>query len=116
MRFLRKKSMIMDAKQQISDWIQIDKNSLNDISLEDVEVSAYALENIESATLHMTDVPPDNDIPQNSQIVLGPHLACKSYWVEHTRELVLFIWNTRQAKTIVIPQEGWMLRDDITLH
>lgn len=109
-------NMTMDAKQQISDWIQIDKNSLNDISLEDVEVSAYALENIESAALHMTDTLRDNDIPQNLQTALGPHLACKSYWVEHTRELVLFIWNARQAKTIVIPKEGWMLRDDITLH
>jgi len=106
----------MDAKQQISDWIQIDKNSLNDISLEDVEVSAYARENIESAALHMTDTLPDNDTPEDLQTVLGPYLACKSYWVEHTRELVLFIWNTNQAKTIVIPEEGWMLRDDITIH
>jgi len=108
--------MIMDAKQQISDWIQIDKNSLNDISLEDVEMSEYALENIESATLHMADATTDEDTTEDLKTVLEIHLACKSYWVEHTRELVLFIWNTSQAKTIVIPKEGWMLRDDITLH
>lgn len=108
--------MIMDARQQISDWIQVDKNSLNDISLEDVEVSAYAWENIESATLHMTDTPAGNDSPEDLQTVLGTPLTCKSYWVEHTRELVLFFWNTSQAKTIVIPEEGWMLRDDITIH
>jgi hypothetical protein len=108
--------MIMDARQQISDWIQIDKNSLNDISLEDVEVSAYALENIASATLHMTEAPSGYETPVDLQKSLGTHLACKSYWVEHTRELVLFVWNTHQAKTIVIPEEGWMLRDDITVH
>ncbi len=109
-------NMIIDAKQQISDWTQIDKNSLNDISLEDVEVSAYARDNIESATFHMADAPPEYDTPEELQTAQGTHLACKSYWVEHTRELVLFIWNTSQAKTIVIPEEGWMLRDDITLH
>ena len=108
--------MIMDARQQISDWIQVDKNSLNDISLEDVEVSAYAWENIESATLHMTDTPAVNDSTEAFQTTWGTCLACKSYWVEHTRELVLFFWNTSQAKTIVIPEEGWMLRDDITIH
>ena len=108
--------MIVDAKQQISDWIQIDKESLNDISLEDVEVSAYAQENIESATLHMADTNLDEDILENFQTALTTPLPCKSYWVEHTRELVLFIWNTRQAKTIVIPEEGWMLRDGITIH
>ncbi len=106
----------MDAKQQISDWIQIDKNSLNDISLEDVEMSAYALENIESATLHMAGTTLDEDTTEDLKTVLETYLACKSYWVEHTRELVLFIWNTSQAKTIVIPEEGWMLRDDITIH
>jgi hypothetical protein len=110
------KDMIMDARQQISDWIQVDKDSLNDISLEDVEVSAYAWKNIESATLHMTDAPADNNSPEELQASPGTPLACKSYWVEHTRELVLFFWNASQAKTIVIPQEGWMLRGDITIH
>ena len=109
-------NMIMDARQQISDWIQVDKNSLNDISLEDVEVSPYAWENIESATLHMTDPPLDADPLEDLHTSLATHLACKSYWVEHTRELILFIWNSTQAKTIVIPEEGWMLRDDITIH
>ena len=108
--------MIMDAKQQISDWIQIDKESLNDISLEDVEMSAYAQENIESATIHMADNDLDENTLEDYQTALATHLACKSYWVEHTRELVLFFWNTSQAKTIVIPEEGWMLRDDITIH
>jgi len=108
--------MIMDAKQQISDWTQIDKESLNDISLEDVEVSAYARENIESATIHMADDELDESTLEEYQTAIAAHLACKSYWVEHTRELVLFFWNTCQAKTIVIPEEGWMLRDDITIH
>jgi len=109
-------NMTVDAKQQISDWTQIDKNNLNDISLEDVEMSEYALENIESAALHMADTTIDNDVAKDLQTVFETHLGCKSYWVEHTRELILFIWNIHQAKTIVIPEEGWMLRDDITIH
>jgi hypothetical protein len=108
--------MMIDAKQQIADWTEIDKDSLNDISLEDVEMSEYAQENVESATRQMiTEDPQDSNWEmQGSLPATCP--VCKSYWVEHTKELVLFIWNTHQAKTIVIPEEGWMLRDDITIH
>jgi len=109
--------MMIDTKQQISDWTKIDKDSLNDISLEDVEMSEYAQENIESATLQMVaDDQPSKSDGEAPDPVLTAQLACKSYWVEHTKELVLFIWNASQAKTIVIPEEGWMLRGDITLH
>lgn len=104
-------NMMIDAKQQICEWIDIDKNSLNDISLEDVEMSEYARENVETATLQMTVSDTQELAP-----VVSTHLACKSYWVEHTKELVLFMWNASQTKTIVIPEEGWMLRDDITIH
>lgn len=103
--------MMMDVKQQISDWIAIAKDNLNDISLEDVEMSEFALENIESATLGMAE-----NAMGGLPAVLANRLICKSYWIEHTRELVLFFLNAGQAKAVVIPAEGWMLRGDITLH
>jgi hypothetical protein len=108
--------MMIDAKQQISDWTEIDKDSLNDISLEDVEMSEYAQENVESATHQMMADDPQDSNREMPGSLPATRPICKSYWVEHTSELVLFIWNTHQAKTIVIPEEGWMLRDDITIH
>jgi hypothetical protein len=107
---------MIDAKQQISDWLAVDKDCLNDISLEDIEVSEYAQQNIESATSQMADQAGDEDWLDSPELGLIYNLSYKSYWVEDTKELVLLIWNANQAKTIVIPREGWMLRGDITIH
>jgi hypothetical protein len=108
--------IMIDAKQKISDWTKIEKERLNDISLGDIELSEYARENIGFATLQMLE----NDLRdidwETLEALLTKHLGCKTYWVEHTRELILIIWNACQAKTIVIPEEGWMLRNDITIH
>jgi len=104
--------MLLDAKQQICDWTEIAKECLHDISLDDVEVSAHALDHIASATHQMAGDAWGVWPAMN----LEDPIACKSYWVEHTRELVLFFWNTGQAKAIVIPAEGWMLKSDITIH
>ncbi len=64
----------------------------------------------------MADQTADEDLIENPELGWICNFSYKSYWVEDTKELVLFIWNVSQAKTIVIPREGWMLRDDITIH
>lgn len=107
---------MIDAKQQISDWIAVDKDCLNDISLEDIEVSEYAQQNIESAASQIATQTTAEDWLEDPELEWVCYLSYKSYWVENTKELVLFIWNDSQAKTIVIPREGWMLRSDITIH
>jgi hypothetical protein len=43
-------------------------------------------------------------------------LPCKSFWVEDTKDLVLYVWDGNQSKTIIIPRNGWTIRDDITVH
>jgi len=104
--------MILDVKQQISDWTKITKDCLHDISLDDVEVSDHALDNIASATHQLAGNTADDWAAAN----LDDPIALRSYWVEHTRELVVFFWNASQAKAIVIPAEGWMLKSNITIH
>jgi hypothetical protein len=46
----------------------------------------------------------------------GKSLPCKSYWIENTKDLVLFIWNDLHSEAIVVPEDGWMIRNDITIH
>lgn len=102
----------LDAKQQISDWMKIARDCLHDISLEDVEVSAHALDNIQAATRQMTG---ESGLKGAAAILMDP-FAVRSYWVDTTCELILFFWNAGQARAVVIPAEGWMLKKDITVH
>jgi hypothetical protein len=104
--------MMLDVKQQISDWIKIAKDCLHAIALEDVEMSAHALDNVASATHQMAGSAEGHRVALN----LEDPVACRSYWVEHTCELVLFFWNAGEARAIVVPAEGWMLKSDITIH
>lgn len=104
--------MILDVKQQISDWTKITKDCLHDISLDDVEMSAFAMDNIALATHQMTG----NIENTWTAATLEDAIDCRSYWVEHTCELVLFFCHAGQAKLIVIPAEGWMLKSNITVH
>ena len=43
-------------------------------------------------------------------------MPCRGYWVEDTRELVLYLRINSQLKAIVIPNDGWAVREDITLN
>jgi hypothetical protein len=103
---------MLDVKQQICDWTHITKDCLNDIALEDVEMSAYALDSVAAATHQMAGFPEGCGAAPDLE---GP-LACRSYWVEHTRELIVFFWNAGEARAVVVPAEGWMLKSDITIH
>lgn len=105
-------NITLDARQHICDWTKIAKDLLNDISLEDVEVSAHALDTIEATTRQMTG----ETGCMGAAAILEDPFAVRSYWVETTRELILFFWNAGQARAVVIPAEGWMLKSDITVH
>ena len=102
----------LDAKQHICDWTKIAKDRLNDISLEDVDVSAHALDNIEATTRQMTG----ETVCTGAAAILEDPFAVRSYWVETTCELILFFWNAGEARAVVVPAEGWMLKNDITVH
>jgi hypothetical protein len=105
-----------DIRDQISEWMNVERNSLYEIGLEDIEFSEYAQRNIHTTFQEMMI---ENDIIDSDIIVTaaeGAHIPCRSYWVEQTRELVIFLWNKYQYKAIVIPENAWMVRSDITIH
>ena len=88
----------LDAKQQISDWMKIARDCLHDISLEDVEVSAHALDNIQAATRQMTG---ESGLKGAAAILMDP-FAVKSYWVATTcgpRGPSLVSWSVSQGCT-----------------
>jgi hypothetical protein len=106
----------MSIKKQLSESLQVEPQSLNEISLDDIVIAEAVRHNIREA---LTDLMVYGPEPSDFEITASDHslrLPCKSFWVENTKDLVLFIWNDRHSEAIVVPQDGWMVRSDITIH
>ena len=104
-------------KTYLSQWLQIDDRRLNEISIDDITFSDPARADINRcvAPLLKGAVKGAEPMPIDGPLK-GDDLPCKSFWVDHTFELVLFVWIGAQAKTVIVESEGWRLRDDISVH
>ena len=102
-------------KRTVSLALDITTEELNEISLEDIEIDQASKRRIYKALYDMTlisDMVSDtleNEVPNSG-------VPCTGFWVEGTKELILFAWCQHRSETIVIPSEEWFLRDDITVH
>lgn len=106
----------MSIKQQLSESLHIEPDYLNEISLDDIVIAEAVRHNIREA---LTDLMLYSPMPSDIKIEDGPEatrLPCKSFWIENSKDLVLFIWNDIHSEAIVVPQDGWMIRNDITIH
>lgn len=104
-------------KQQISEWFNVDRDCLNEIEIEDVEFAEFAQQNINRAVAQMLSF--DSNInPCGGQSVprTGRGIPCKGFWVEDSKDLILYVLNGNQSRAIVVPQNGWMIKDDITFN
>ena len=107
---------MFDVKQQVSEWLSVDQNYLNEIALEDVEFEEAAQQNINRTISQMLlNNEPVSQIA-NQITLLAEGLPCRSFWVENSKDLVLFVWNGNHAKTIVVPHGTWTIRNDITIN
>ena len=102
-------------KNTVSQTLDIASDRLNEISLEDIEIDQTSQDRIYQALYEMAIL---NDLAPrgNDQKEAHPGVPCTGFWIEDTRELVLFAWCQHKSKTIVIPPEDWFLREDITVH
>ena len=105
-----------DIKLQISEWINVKQNNLNEISMEDVEFEESTQKNINNTIIEMLSI--KNQLIQSAEQIMSNNdgVTCKSFWVENTKALILYIWTDNQSKAIIVPQDSWMIRNDITLH
>jgi hypothetical protein len=104
------------VKKQISEWIKVDQNYLHEISIDDIELADFAKLNIKSAVHQMLSFSFPNSQSANQVLEPDEGVPCKIYWVENTKDLVLYVWNDFESKAIVVPQSGWTVRADITVH
>ena len=102
-------------KNTVSRALEIAMDQLNEISLEDVEIDRVSQQQIYQALYDMallSDFTSTIDDGENA----NTGVPCTGFWVEDTRELVLFAWCAHKTKTIVIPPGEWFLREDITIN
>lgn len=103
-------------KKHISKCIEIDQIRLNEISLKDVWFEENTLICIREAVLHMLEsyYPFDPDI--NRKVLNHEGVPCKGFWVENTKDLVLYFTIEKNFKTLIVDKDDWMVRDDITIN
>ena len=103
-------------KKHISECTDIDKNSLNEISLDDVRFEKNTLICIKRAVMEMLAFcdPFEASVERTVQSEQG--VPCIGFWVENTKDLVLYFPLKKYSKTLIVDKDGWMIRDDITIN
>ena len=105
-----------NLKKHIGDCIDVDQNSLNEISLDDVRFEENTLIDIRSAVMEMLALY-DPLGPAIEQIMFcKKSVPCMGFWVENTKDLVLYFSMEKHSKTLIVDKNDWMIRDDITIN
>jgi len=105
-------------KKQLSSSLEIDQNHLNEISMEDVRIAESAKENINQIIADMLfgSTPKLKDAGEESKATPDDVVPCISFWVEQTKDLVVFICTDNMSEAIIVPENGWGVRSDRTIH
>ncbi len=104
------------VRSDVVEWLKVTQNSLNEIELEDVQLEPFVQKNIYKTIAKMLSLEkPVEQAPEKTMLPIGD-ITCKGFWVENTKELVLYVWIGDQSRAIIVPQDGWNLREDITIH
>jgi len=103
-----------NIKCRLSECLNVSKNSLNEIEIEDIEFASFAQQNINKTVSQMLSLNNSRLLDYNLYNI--DCIPCKSYWVEKTQDLVLFISIGTHSRTIIVPKDGWMLRNDIIIN
>ena len=104
------------VKSDVVDWLKISQKNLNEIELEDIKLEPSAQKNIYKTIAKMMSLEKPGDEPVERPLLPMDDITCKGFWVDNTKELVLYVWIGDQSRAIIIPQDGWDIRDDIVIN
>ncbi len=105
-----------DVRSDVFEWLKVSQDRLNEIELEDVQLEPVVQKNIYTTIAKMLSLDkPSEQAPGQTMVPIGD-ITCKGFWVENTKELVLYVWIGDQSRAIIVPQDGWNLRDDIIIN
>ncbi len=103
-------------KKHISECVDVDQTSLNEISLHDIWFEENTLISIRKAVIQMlkSHYPFNPDI--NHKMLYKKGVPCKGFWVENTKDLVLYFTIEKYFKTLIVDKDDWMVRNDIIIN
>ena len=104
------------VKSDVCDWLEVSHKNLNEIELEDIKLEPLTQKNIYKTIAKMMSLEKPEDEFSERPVLPTDDITCKGYWVESTRELVLYVWIGDQSRAIIVPQDGWNIREDIIIH
>jgi len=103
-------------KKHISKCIDVDQSSLNEISLDDVKFEENTINCIRKAVMPMLTLYDPFDSGTERTMLHEKGVPCIGFWVENTKDLVLYFTIERNFKTLIVDKDGWTIRDDITIN
>jgi len=103
-------------KKYISECIVADQSSLNEISLDDVRFEENTLICIKKTVMEMLALYDPFDPAIEGAMLYKKGVPCIGFWVENTKDLVLYFTIEKYSKTLIVGKDGWMIRDDITIN
>jgi hypothetical protein len=107
----------LDIKPLISEWFKIDPQDLNRIELEDIRLSDEAETNLNTIISGMIDqAHPVSTTAGELLAQIDELIDCRGFWLESSRELLLYIQVLNQIKTILVPPRCWQVRHFATIH
>jgi len=103
-------------KKHISECIDVDQHSLNEISLDDIRFEENTMICIRKAVMQMLALYDPFDPAIERTILYNKGVPCIGFWVENTKDLVLYFSIEKHSKTLIVDNDGWTIRDDITIN
>ena len=104
-------------KKHIGECIDVDQSSLNEISLDDVRFEENTMICIRKAVMQMLALyDPFDPAAVERTMLYNKGVPCIGFWVENTKDLVLYFTIEKNFKTLIVDKNGWMIRDDITIN
>jgi len=103
-------------KKYISECIDLDQSCLNEISLDDVRFEENTLTCIRSTVMQMLALYDPFDPAVELTMHYNKGVPCIGFWVENTKDLVLYFSIEKHSKTLIVDKDGWMVRDDIIIN
>lgn len=103
-------------KKHISECIDVDQNCLNEISLDDVSFEEDTMNCIRRAVAPMLALYDPFYIAADHTMLYNKGVPCIGFWVENTKDLILYFTIEKHSKTLIVDRDDWMIRDDITVN
>jgi hypothetical protein len=104
-------------KELIRDLFEIEMDSLHTIEVQDIDFAPTAKREIDKTVGEMSSLMGLSfDSPGGPAPSCAESVQCQGFWIESTRDLVLYLWDGYQSKMMLLGSNHWGLRGDITIH